>query len=458
MQIRSRLTFQFLLIVASIMLVAMCYIRFQFKVYLEDEFHNTLRSKGYMTAEMIVGKVKPLAALTFVPEEGTGQRVGNYRENVAIYNTEGHLVYSFNALNKWVPADKLRAVKGTVEARFASSGYDALAWRYTNRHNVSFVVVSEAIFEPEYLLHLTHILVWVFLAFIVIVALSGWFFAGQALAPVSKIMNELDSLLPSDMNRRLPTANQHDELSRLAMTFNRLLDRIQQAFKAQRLFLSNISHELKNPLNVIITQLEVALAKARTEQEYRQTLKSVLGDIKELNEVSNKLMQLAKITADESEIVFEPLRIDEMIWQAKAMLLKAHPDYKITFRLADLPGEESQLYIQGNEQLLRTALLNLIDNGCKFSPDKSVVVHLTFPETGGACIEIEDRGPGIAEEELPLVFEPFYRSAKTSKVKGSGVGLSLVNSIMMLHHIKIRVSNPSGQAGTVFKLEFPLVA
>ncbi len=95
-----------------------------------------------------------------------------------------------------------------------------------------------------------------------------------------------------------------------------------------------------------------------------------------------------------------------------------------------------------------------MDNGCKYSPDKQVRVRLSFLPEGNTVIEIQDQGPGIPDDEIALVFEPFYRSRKTDKVKGSGVGLSLVDSIVKLHRIELKVSGRQPN-GTVFRLEFP---
>ena len=220
------------------------------------------------------------------------------------------------------------------------------------------------------------------------------------------------------------------------------------------MFLSNISHELKNPLNVIVSQVEVTLDKERSKEDYQHTLHSVLSDVKELNEVAEKLMQLARINADDSTIQFQSLRIDELIWQSKESLRKNHPDYTIYFDVHNLPEQESQLFIMGNEQLLRTAFVNLMDNGCKFSPGKSVNITLSFTPENKVCVEIIDKGPGIPEQEIPMVFDPFYRSSKTSAVKGSGIGLSLVNSILKLHNIDLGIRSKVGE-GTTLKLMFP---
>jgi signal transduction histidine kinase len=398
---------------------------------------------------------KPEKVLS-LPQEGSKANIKVYSENIAIYNQKNERVYSFNPVTNDISEKTLQEIWHKKEGRFKHDRFFSLGIVYAPQNGEPYLIVAESLFNPEHLDSLAHILAWVFCIFMALVAIGGWVFAGQALAPVSRIMNQVDAILPNDLSQRLVPPNQKDELSRLVITFNKLLDRIQLAFNNQKLFLSNISHELKNPLNVIISQLEVMLAKERSNHEYRQTMASVLDDVKELNEVSEKLMQLAKINADGMGVSFQHLRMDEMIWQTKASLLKSHPEYRINFEVVNLPEEEEKLYVNGNEQLLKTALLNLMDNGCKFSPAKQVKVRLAFVDGGAMSIEIQDQGPGIAKSELPLLFEPFYRSPKTASVKGSGIGLSLVDSILKLHHIKLGVASDQG-IGTTFRLMFPPV-
>ncbi len=454
MQIRTRLTIQFMLIVASIMLVAMFYIYFQFKNHLQNEFFGNLRSKANLTAGVAVGRLEREGSVE-TPSPGSTSSFTAFTENISIFDENGRRVYTFNpSPSDFAPAT-LQEIGQMGECRFPHGKYSAFGIRYVAPSGKRYIVIAEAVFKPTELHNLTRILVVVFCAFCALVAIGGWFFAGQALSPVSRIMNQVDALLPSDMSRRLETSKNHDELARLVVTFNRLLDRLQSAFNAQKLFLSNISHELKNPLTVIISQIEIILQKDRPAAEYRQTLQSVLDDARELNQISDKLMQLAKISASGAAVEFDSIRIDEAVWQAKAALLKSNPAYKVNFEVVNLPEEEGKLYVQANDQLLRTALTNLMDNGCKFSPDKHVKVRLSFLPEGNAVIEIQDQGPGIPEDEVPLVFEPFYRSPKTDTVKGSGVGLSLVDSIVKLHRIELRVSSQKPN-GTMFRLQFPM--
>jgi signal transduction histidine kinase len=455
MQIRTRLTIQFILIAAGILVAAFLYVHLQFRQNLQDEFYDNLRSKALIIAEMVAGTKTDEQEFKVDPPVNTSSSLlAAYPENISLFTVSGERLYTFNPTRDDFLASTFADIRNNGECRFSHGQYSAYGTLYRNKLGEQYIVVAESVFDDIHLQHLSRILILVFLISITLVAIGGWFFARQALSPVSAIMNELDTVLPSNMNYRLATSNQHDELSRLVVTFNKLLDRIQHAFRNQKMFLSNISHELKNPLNVIVSQVEVTLDKDRTTEDYRNTLNSVLADVKELNEVSEKLMQLARINADDSAIQFQPLRIDELIWQAKSSLLKNHPEYIIHFEVVNLPEDERKLIIPANEQLFRTALLNLMDNGCKFSEDHKVKVSLAV-EHEHCIIEISDRGPGIPENELDLVFSPFYRSQRTASTRGSGIGLSLVNSILKMHHVGIHVNSKQGM-GTTFVLNCPI--
>lgn len=453
MQIRFRLTLQFILIAAGILLASFFYIHFQFKKNLQDEFYQNLKSKAVIIAEMVAGENIQDLSFENNPVE-SGQINSVQPENISIYTLDGKRIYSLNPVPNNITGATLSEISEMGECRFEHDAKEAIGVLFKNRAGESFIVIAESMLDTVDLDNLRRILIVVFFISIALVAIGGWFFARQALAPVSNIMNEVDALLPTDMSHRLVTSNQQDELSRLVITFNKLLDRIQQVFRLQKMFLSNISHELKNPLNVITSQVEVTLHKERDTEEYKSTLGSVLADVKDLNEVVDKLMQLARVNFDGSTIQLDSYRIDELVWQSKSALVKNHPEYKIAFEIANLPEEEHKLIVQANEPLLKTALVNLMDNGCKFSPDKSVKVTLYFSAEQTPVVEIMDKGPGIKEDELPMVFEAFYRSPNTSAVKGSGVGLSLVDSILKLHRIDLKIVSQL-EGGTTFILTFP---
>lgn len=453
MQIRSRLTIQFIAIVAGILLLALCFIYFQFRQMTENEFYANLRSKALMTSEMILRDTLAIQGKVEQQNLHKAQTLP-FKENIAIYTTDGsRKIFSFNPGKDPIDPHQLVPLKKGEEYRTFSGGKHRLGLRRMGYDHREYLVSAEGEFDLTDLFQLRNILILAFFIAVAIVAIGGFFYAGQALAPVSSIIDQVEKILPSDLSARLNTPDSHDEISRISLTFNRLLDRIQFAFNMQKAFISNVSHELKNPLSVIIAQLEVALDKNRTDTEYRATLMSVLEDTRELGETSEKLLQLARLHTEGSQLLFEKVRLDELMLQSRASLLRRHPSYHISFDIMGEPETEDQLCVRANEPLLRLALLNLMDNGCKFSPDHRVEVRIFFDSGGKHRVEISDFGPGIPEKDLQLIFQPFYRSQQTAQIRGSGIGLSLVDSILRLHRIVLNVITAKDR-GTTMRLEF----
>lgn len=455
MQIRTRLTLQFILLVAGILLLSLCFIYFQFRKMAESEFFNNLRSKALMTAEMVLHDESELKPLVQRPDSVKNPLP--FRENIVIFNENNDQIFAFNQLLPKLPGRVLERSHLEQEQRFEFDSKLGITLQHKSRSGRKYYILALSTFNQDDLTRLRNILLVTFLLGTGIVAAGGWIYASQAMFPVARIVDQVEQILPSDLGARLKTSRNQDEISRLVDTFNRLLDRIQFAFRMQKSFISNVSHELKNPLSVIISQLEVALGKqTREEPEYRDTLRSVLDDTRELHEISEKLLQLAKLHSEGGSPVFEWVRLDEAMLQTRATLLRLHPEYQILFDIVGAPQSEEELCVRANEPLLRSALLNLLDNGCKFSPDKKVMARILFDTSGRHRVEITDNGPGIPENDLKLIFQPFFRSNQNMHVRGSGIGLALVDSILKLHHISLDVIS-SRDKGTTFKLSFPTV-
>jgi signal transduction histidine kinase len=289
---------------------------------------------------------------------------------------------------------------------------------------------------------------------VVLVGLTGWVYAGRALRPIQKVMSEVEGISPLDLSKRVYDNGQPDEIGKLVAIFNRMLARIEGAFSLQKTFVANVSHELKNPLTKVTSQLEVTLLNEREKAEYRSTIASVLEDIRELNQMSNSLLELAQLSRGESSFSMNPVRLDEILWEVRERLEAVETGYQVIIELRDLPEDESKLYVNGNPHLLKTALRNVIENACKFSPEKKSQVVLTCHEER-LVVAVIDRGPGIGEEDLQRIFEPFYRADATSRTKGYGIGLSLSQRIIALHKGTIEVDSKEG-IGTMVRLTFPI--
>jgi signal transduction histidine kinase/membrane-associated phospholipid phosphatase len=451
MKIRTRLTLQFILITACIFTLVLLFIFRQFQQYTENEFFSHLENKARMTAEMVLRHESDIKPIEKVPSDNRIKlpSIGN----TSIYNDHLQCVFTLNTSADAVSNSHLKHIEPNSSYRFTQDNFQAVGISLTSHSGKRYIVVAEDIPDFSKLLTLRNILLLSFLLALAAVATGGWFYAGQALQPVLNIVNEVDNILPIDLSRRLKKDNNHDEISHLVTTFNSLLDRIQHAFQMQRGFISNVSHELKNPIATMDAQLQLARNKTRSVEEYDRVLASLHEDVKEITDTADKLLQLAKIHSGSTQIEFSNVRLDELIYQSRDTLLKTHPNYHITIDIRQLPENEEDLCINGNEFLLRSALINLFDNSCKFSDDQKA--HIIIDFSAKNQLEIRDKGQGISAKDLPYIFEPFFRGHQNGHKKGSGIGLSLVQSILQLHHISIEVQS-SLEHGTSFLLSFPV--
>jgi signal transduction histidine kinase len=452
MQIRTRLTLQFVGIVALIVVISHIAIYYFSAQYRESQFYDRLRDKANTTAELLI-KVDAVSAELLRIIDSTKKDL-LYQENVTVFNYQNEVLYTNNdTLDYGSDVNFLNAVRLDGEQHAQIGDVEIIGIQYNDKFN-RFVVTASAIdrYGIRKLDNLRNVLGISFLLILCVVAISGWIYAGRALRPISNIVNKVNTISATNLGTRLDEGNRKDEIARLSATFNEMLNRIETTFQLQKTFVANASHEIKNPLTVITSQVEVILLRERTPEEYRQTLSSVLDDIKRLNQVSLRLLDLARLNSEEINVDFKQVRIDELIWYCKDELLKKHPEYKIVFT-PELPEEERQLIVIANEYLLSTAFMNLMDNGCKFSGDSEI--HVTLEARGSRCIvKFIDHGIGISEEDRPFIFEPFYRGSNTVTISGHGIGLSLVEKILKIHKSQISLSSTAGK-GTTFTVTVP---
>jgi signal transduction histidine kinase len=286
------------------------------------------------------------------------------------------------------------------------------------------------------------------------VGIGGWFFAGQALRPMQRIVQEVDSITASDLHQRLSMADGQDEVSHLAQRFNRLLDRLETAFAGQRTFVRDASHELRTPLTAIIGELEVALLQQeRTPEEYRRVLRSLLDAARLLKDLSNGLLQIARASDDPSQISRTQVRFDELLLLAHEEMQRRHPTCRIDLEFGESQpdGRTGPYSVFGNEALLLVAVLNVLENACKFSVghNQPIVASLTAPP-GHVCLEVRDQGMGMSETDRQQVFVPFFRAEAVRNVPGHGIGLPLTSKIMELHGGRIQVESQLGRGTQVW--------
>lgn len=455
MEIRKKLSFQFIGIVAVILFFSCLTIYISFSRSRRDDFFERLGSKATMVAQMLIEIDEINSDLLKRIESNNPLSLPN--EKIIIYDYQNRIIYSTDEgqVLHITQAD-IDAVRLRNEIRMKQKPYEIVGQFYTVQYE-RFVVFAAAtdIFGLNKLVGLRLILLIVFCASLIIVFFSGRIFATRALHPISSIMSQVEAIEASNLDARVSEGTGKDEITQLAQTFNRMLDRLEAAFKTQKNFIANASHEFRTPLTVITGQLEVILLKARSNEEYRKTILSLLEDMKNLNQISNRLLLLAHASSEFPEDDFCPVRIDDVFWRARKEILKNHEDYRVPVQFAEGLDNENKLSVRGNELLLKTALINLMDNGCKYSDDHTSEVHFDFMD-GQVMVQFRDHGIGIPAEEIQMIFQPFYRAKNAIGIKGHGIGLSLVNKIIELHKGKIHIQSELHQ-GTDIWIHFPVV-
>lgn len=452
MNIRKKLTYRFAAIVATILLVSFLSIYIFSSLHRKHEYTIRLKEKAISTSQFLIEQDEvDTTILKIIDHQNLGAL---FAEKVVIYNYLNQVVYSTDEDNIiQASPDILDQVRLEGEVRFSRGDFEVAGVPYIDQYN-RFIVFTAAydIYGESKLRNLRIILITVFFSSISIVLLSGWVYAGRALHPMAKVVDQVKTITAHNLHIRVDEGNHQDEIAQLSKTFNSMLSRLEGAFALQKMFVSNASHELRNPLTVISSQLEVSLLKGRSAAEYQRTIASVLDDIRNLTQTLNRLLALAQISAEEARLKLSRQRIDDLLWQCRDELLRQQPHYQINIDLASLPEEEEQLYLSVDEYMLKMALLNLMDNACKFSDDHQVTVTLWADEQK-IKVKFADQGVGIAPEDLPRIFEPFFRSSQTTAIKGQGLGLAIVDRIIKLHGASLNISTQVGE-GTVIEITF----
>lgn len=377
-------------------------------------------------------------------------------KSVQAYDESGHLIYRYSEVNDTLSVDKelLENTRSNGEIYYTEDRLEIVAYHFTENGKNLVTVVSGYDEEGKAKLNqLALVLLFSFLSGTLITFAIGYFFSKQLLRPVRQIADEVNEISARDLTRRIDYGKSKDEWNYLTHTLNQLLDRLRESFETQRRFISNASHELSTPLTSISSQLEVSLQRNRGADDYRLVMQSVYQDVRNLNKLTQTLLEFAKASGTSGGLEIDLVRIDEIILRLPFEMAKVNAGFSVGIVFDELPAEEERLLVFGNEELLFLALKNIVVNACKYSPDNKARVKLSVNETD-LIINVQDNGIGIAPEEMENIFQPFYRVDETRTNPGFGLGLPLASRIVKLHKGFVKVESEVGK-GTLFTINLP---
>ncbi|MBI3363968.1 MAG: HAMP domain-containing protein [Ignavibacteriae bacterium] len=300
---------------------------------------------------------------------------------------------------------------------------------------------------------LLRIFIWIGPIVIVVAAAGGMYLAKQSFAKINQVIRTAERITADRLHDRIPEHDTKDEIGRIISTFNEMISRLDVSFGQMKQFSADASHELRTPLSVIRTQLEMALNSGISQAEMKEIIANCLDEALHMSSIIENLLLLAKGDAGQNILRREPVDLKALMHQMYDESVLISSSKQITVTLKD-PAPAT---IIGDEQRLRQMLLNLIDNAIKYNRVRWKISLALGKGNGVAKITVADTGIGISEQEIPRIFDRFYRvdRARSRELGGVGLGLAIAKWIVQAHGGSITVKSAMN-AGTEFCVMLPL--
>ncbi|MDD3363552.1 MAG: ATP-binding protein [Syntrophomonas sp.] len=307
--------------------------------------------------------------------------------------------------------------------------------------------------EPvsEALHSLIMISLFAFPIYLLIAIAGGLFISGRALSPIDKITKTAREIGQGNLAQRLNLPKVEDEVGRLALTFDEMLDRLESAFKRERQFTSDASHELRTPITVISAHAEESLIGQKSTQEYKESLNVILKESRMMGQIVSQLLMLTRSDEGKYKLEIEDIYLNIIVNDVMQEMQKNANDAGVELKLT----VNESIKIKADQMLITRAIINLIDNAIKYNKTGGWVKISLYTNEGFARLIVEDNGIGMINDEIPNIFKRFYRIDKARSVKGTGIGLSLVQWIVNAHKGIIRVESVFNH-GTKFEIDLPI--
>lgn len=289
-----------------------------------------------------------------------------------------------------------------------------------------------------------------------LIALGGGYgLVRRALAPVDRIASTLERISALNLSERLPSSQTGDELERLSVAVNHMIERLDSAFQQSRRFVADASHELRTPLTVLKGELESLIQQRGLDTECRDRLGSALEEVDRLAGIVEGLFAISRLDAGEAAAEWVKFDLGQLVIATADQMVLLAEDKQIRVTSSGDLG----VWVEGDRARMKQVVVNLLDNAIKYTPAGGTVKLQVSSEDSKAVLEVADSGVGIAAEVLPKVFDRFFRVDQTRSREGggAGLGLSIVKAICAAHHGQVQATSTPGQ-GSRFRVELPLVS
>lgn len=453
MKIRQKIILYFSATTIILVGISFLFIYSLFSNYRSEEFQQRLKDKVVTTLKFLVEIQQIDNELLQTMDKYTINNL--YQERTLLFDENKNLIYSGindtpilsyeGILKKISPSNKIVHIK---EKEFDVVGV------YVNFKNKGYYGINKAYdkFGFSKLNYLKYVLFISFLIITIFIVLITFFLSKQISSPLNKMAKEIENLQLESNETRISIPNTKDEIYFLANRFNELMNRLNDAFAFQKHAIHHISHELKTPIAILVSNFE-KIEKEKNIDAVQEQIKNQKEDTKNLSDIINALLEISKVETG-NNISKENLRVDELIYDVIEDLKNLDEEFNFTVDISDTITDERKLTVHSSKKLITLAFVNLTLNCVLYSKNKKALIKINYINNE-IIIEFVNEGPIIKEQELHFLFQHFFRGENSKGKRGFGLGLVLIYKIITMYSGKIYYESIDEKTN-VFKVILPI--
>lgn len=453
MNIRQKIVLSFSSVTIVLLAVAFLIIYTSFAEYREEEFQQRLKEKMTSTLnfleEIQVLNNSILHALDRVTLNEA------YEEKILLFDKDKKLIYSSIDDLKITFAESLlndlNSENNWIETK--NGDYDVVAV-HLNFQNDEFYGISMAYDNFGYakLEYLRYVLILIFIVITVVILVVTLYISRQISQPINTMAAQIENLTFDSGDHNIKIPNTRDEIHVLAVKFNELMKRLNESFAFQKHAVNHISHELKTPIAILVSNFE-RIEQEQNPEKVSAFIQQQKEDTKNLADIINSLLDISKAESG-ININTERVRMDDLIFDIIERFKTLYPDFVFSVKLNEAIESEDHLTLTGNRRLLTAVFTNLLANAIQYNTRSQAEVDISA-NVFAIKINITNEGETISAKEQPFMFQHFFRGENSRGTRGFGLGLVLINKIILLHKGSIEYQK-KGESINIFSITLPL--
>lgn len=407
----------------------------------KEEFRDRLEIKALSNIKLLVNVKEVDEDLLKIIDQNSINKL--YNEKTLVFDSHFKLIYSSidDAKINWSVED-LKYLKQHKTFFKQQGDYEVYGVFYDTKDKDFYALISATDdYGKRKLLFLRYTLIVSYIFFTCICWVLTSFMVKKAMNPLGLFHQKIKNINENNLDTRITSKSNKDEIDLIANEFNFMMDRIEISYQKQKEFTAHASHELRTPLSRITAQIENTIADPETSVKGKTFLAAILNDVNHLTELISSLLILSKIDNNKSNQNNEVQRMDEILFSVIENLKRSFPEFVISFEIEESENLDTALEVHGNKNLLEITLMNVLKNACVYSNNKQALVKISTNENQ-LVISVFNTGKTLSETEQKNLFQPFMRGENSKGTSGFGLGLRIVNRILILHKSSITYSIP----------------